>query len=671
MENPAYGGDGDESNVPVVTIENGIPCSMPEGEKEEDDPWKVTSLKMDYVPWKSLTAWEKLKRTIGYFIKIALVLGFLYLFICSLDFLSSAFRLLGVLTIKTAIPIVMGANIGTSITNTIVSLGQITNEGDFRRAFAGATIHDMFNWLTVLVLLPIEIITGYLYRLSEAIVDSMNLKETLDVDKDLLKVITKPFTELIIQVSSSGITNIATGAKAADQTLMKLCCDKIKPAACCSTTLKDLQSFGSYDTKTNFTKLQKANVCKSVSTCVMKQYTDETLPAACFSKPWMYKAHKTPVTLMRPNCKMMSMTSSANQIASAFYQERRNATDGERASLCSSIQTCFTNSSCTSSWTTVTENRTVTGQEFSCKTWSTEVERSCNTQCEFLFRPLHDTLSDEAVGGILLVLSLFLLCLCLVLIVKLLHTLLQGPMAMAIKKFVNADFPGYCGYFTGYLALLLGAGFTILVQSSSIFTSTLTPLVGIGVIELERMYPLTLGSNIGTTMTGILAALAQDVDSIPRSLKVAFCHLFFNISGILIFYPFSFFRPPIPLAKFLGNTTARYRWFSIVYLLFMFFIFPAAIFALSIPGWYVLAAVLIPIAALIIFVCIIKFIQSKRPSCLPPVLQNWKALPKPLRSLEPYDRAMKKLCFCDRFQEKEEQQGIPLKNSEANNSTRL
>lgn len=290
---------------------------------------------------------------------------------------------------------------------------------------------------------------------------------------------------------------------------------------------------------------------------------------------------------------------------------------------------------------------------------------------EFLFRPLHDTLSDEAVGGILLVLSLFLLCLCLVLIVKLLHTLLQGPMAMAIKKFVNADFPGYCGYFTGYLALLLGAGFTILVQSSSIFTSTLTPLVGIGVIELERMYPLTLGSNIGTTMTGILAALAQDVDSIPRSLKVAFCHLFFNISGILIFYPFSFFRPPIPLAKFLGNTTARYRWFSIVYLLFMFFIFPAAIFALSIPGWYVLAAVLIPIAALIIFVCIIKFIQSKRPSCLPPVLQNWKALPKPLRSLEPYDRAMKKLCFCDRFQEKEEQQGIPLKNSEANNSTRL
>ena len=54
----------------------------------------------------------------------------------------------------------MGANIGTSVTNTIVSLGQITDKNDFRRAFAGATVHDIFNWLTVLVLLPLEIASG-------------------------------------------------------------------------------------------------------------------------------------------------------------------------------------------------------------------------------------------------------------------------------------------------------------------------------------------------------------------------------------------------------------------------------------------------------------------------------------------------------------------------------
>lgn len=55
---------------------------------------------------------------------------------------------------------VMGANIGTSVTNTLVSIGQITNENDYRRAFAGATVHDVFNWLTVIVLLPLEVATG-------------------------------------------------------------------------------------------------------------------------------------------------------------------------------------------------------------------------------------------------------------------------------------------------------------------------------------------------------------------------------------------------------------------------------------------------------------------------------------------------------------------------------
>lgn len=65
-----------------------------------------------------------------------------------------------VLDVSLAIPIVMGANIGTSVTNTIVSIGQITNKNDFRRAFAGATVHDVFNWLTVLILLPLEVITG-------------------------------------------------------------------------------------------------------------------------------------------------------------------------------------------------------------------------------------------------------------------------------------------------------------------------------------------------------------------------------------------------------------------------------------------------------------------------------------------------------------------------------
>ena len=54
----------------------------------------------------------------------------------------------------------MGANIGTSVTNTIVSIGQSGDRDQFRRAFAGATVHDMFNWLSVAILLPVEWASG-------------------------------------------------------------------------------------------------------------------------------------------------------------------------------------------------------------------------------------------------------------------------------------------------------------------------------------------------------------------------------------------------------------------------------------------------------------------------------------------------------------------------------
>ena len=61
----------------------------------------------------------------------------------------------------------MGANIGTSVTNTLVAMGQAQKRNEFRRAFAGATVHDMFNWLSVICILPIEWLTGelkYVYR---------------------------------------------------------------------------------------------------------------------------------------------------------------------------------------------------------------------------------------------------------------------------------------------------------------------------------------------------------------------------------------------------------------------------------------------------------------------------------------------------------------------------
>merc|ERR1719399_2335377 len=90
-----------------------------------------------------------------------------------------------------------------------------------------------------------------------------------------------------------------------------------------------------------------------------------------------------------------------------------------------------------------------------------------------------------------------------------------------------------------YLAILIGVGITIIVQSSSVTTSALTPLCGLGVLPLVKMLPLTLGANIGTTCTALIASLVN-----PKfaAVQIALCHLFFNIIGITIWFPVAAMR---------------------------------------------------------------------------------------------------------------------------------
>ncbi len=73
------------------------------------------------------------------------------------------------LPVENAIPMIMGANIGTTVTNTIVSLGHVSRRDEFQRAFEAATCHDFFNFITVAVLLPLELATGFLRRSSEVL----------------------------------------------------------------------------------------------------------------------------------------------------------------------------------------------------------------------------------------------------------------------------------------------------------------------------------------------------------------------------------------------------------------------------------------------------------------------------------------------------------------------
>ena len=83
----------------------------------------------------------------------------------------------------------MGANIGTSVTSTIVSLAQAAERNEFRRAFAGAVVHDIFNWLSVLVFLPLEVISGYLRRLTGRIIKVLDLSESKKTHQKFLKVV--------------------------------------------------------------------------------------------------------------------------------------------------------------------------------------------------------------------------------------------------------------------------------------------------------------------------------------------------------------------------------------------------------------------------------------------------------------------------------------------------
>jgi len=190
------------------------------------------------------------------------------------------------------------------------------------------------------------------------------------------------------------------------------------------------------------------------------------------------------------------------------------------------------------------------------------------------------------------------------------------------------------------------------VQSSSVFTSLITPLVGLGVISIERMYPLTLGSNIGTTTTSILAALASDPNRINDALQVALVHLFFNISGILLFYPAPFMRQiPIAGAKNLGRIAADHRWFAVLYLVLVFFVIPGTLLSFSLVSVTLSMALVVGGIVLAILVWFVNYLQAhpSHQERLPALLRTWDFLPPMLRSLDPYDRFFERLtaaCCC-------------------------
>ncbi|MFO7258525.1 MAG: Na/Pi symporter [Bacteroidota bacterium] len=77
------------------------------------------------------------------------------------------------ISLESAVPIIMGANVGTTITSTIVALGFIDKKKELRRALAAGTYHDFFNIITALILFPLEYYYGFLSRLSVFIANAI------------------------------------------------------------------------------------------------------------------------------------------------------------------------------------------------------------------------------------------------------------------------------------------------------------------------------------------------------------------------------------------------------------------------------------------------------------------------------------------------------------------
>lgn len=127
-----------------------------------------------------------------------------------------------------------------------------------------------------------------------------------------------------------------------------------------------------------------------------------------------------------------------------------------------------------------------------------------------------------------------------------------------------------------------GSIVTVLVQSSSTTTSLMVPLVGSGVLKVRDIYPFTLGANIGTCITALLAATAVTGEFAVFALQIALVHLSFNILATALIFGVPFLRElPLKGADLLGKMAAKSKIAVLVYISLVFVVIPGSIVFLS------------------------------------------------------------------------------------------
>ncbi|MGQ9609147.1 MAG: Na/Pi symporter [bacterium] len=129
---------------------------------------------------------------------------------------------------------------------------------------------------------------------------------------------------------------------------------------------------------------------------------------------------------------------------------------------------------------------------------------------------------------------------------------------------------------TALRSFLVGMFITATIQSSSVSVSLSVPLVAAGILTLDQVFPYILGANIGTTITAILASL---VTGSKTAMTIAFVHLWFNVTGSLIWFPLR--KIPILLANELADISTRSKKLAIAYLIVVFYIIPGLLILLT------------------------------------------------------------------------------------------
>lgn len=285
----------------------------------------------------------------------------------------------GGLPVSTAVPMIMGANIGTTITNTIVSLGHVRADDEFERAFGAATVHDFFNLWSVVVFLPLETAFHPLEQAGGWLARGMRGGSTVDVsDFNLVEAATEPLVHLV-----------------------------------------------------------------------------------------------------------------------------QNLTVG---------------------------------------------------------------LGDEIGGVVLIIIGIVMI----ILVITWIGRLLKGLMVGKAKSILHAAIGR-----GPIMGIISGTVITVLVQSSSTTTSLIVPLAGAGVLTLQQIYPFTLGANIGTCITALLAATAITGEAALPALQIALVHLTYNVLGVVVIYGIPLFRNiPVQNARALARLTRKRKSVALAYILSVFFVIP-------------------------------------------------------------------------------------------------